>query len=215
MLFHRIIIRRIYLPAAIFLLFGCAVNYHGHSGNAASNDARVLEIRVCESMLDFTRKTAEQKNNFIDFKANKDFYGDETNFKKIYGIVADLTFEGILLVASFRDRYSDDCLLRIGSYYIGEAPGPYLVNLIIKRDKEILPALKKAKTEPADCDSYFYKCRYLDYYDDIIKIVNEQVEPNLTTDDIGDPFSYIPKERIEERFGIFLDKLNATRLLEK
>ncbi|MCK5236699.1 MAG: hypothetical protein KAR06_06905 [Deltaproteobacteria bacterium] len=179
------------------------------------NANRDIEVRACESVLDLFKKTAEIEDNFADFDANINFYGDRDNFKYIYSTLGNLDFDGLLLVTSFRSNYSDQCLLRIGTYYIGSAPGAYLSDLIVKRDKDILPLLRRAQKEGLECDARVYKCRGDNYSSKLIARIEAQDEPNLVTDNAGDPFEYIPQDKLENALKEFLLKLDATHILEK
>ena len=181
----------------ILVLTSCTINSHASSASAISREPSSTEIKACQLVVDFVKKTSVHN---VDVRNN--------------GKVGNLKFEAFLIIASFRDNFSDDCLLKMRSFYTGSAPGAYLDDLIIKRDKEILPSLEKASKEKSICDPEIYKCHPGTYYD-LIERIEKQRVPNLITDNVGDPFQYIPRENIEQRIEAFGDELKRIKQLER
>ncbi len=144
-------------------------------------------------------------------------YMKELTDKRIEPTLLDdsfLNMEGVLILASFRDDYSDTYLVKLRYFYIGAALAGYLSDIIVKRDKKILPALHalKEKISVSICNPEFYSClNHVSRAERLISRINEQDTPNLTTDNVGDPFSYIPKEEIKARFDLFKSKVESKR----
>lgn len=156
-----------------------------------------IEAEACRQVLNFVKKTSERD---FDRRSN--------------GEIGNLAFEGVLIVASFRDNFSDECLLKIDGFYIGSAPGAYLHDLIAKRDKEILPVIERAKNLRPECNAETHRCSSgrLEWLSERIK---NQERPNLTIDNAGDPFQYIPKENVEQRLEKFNSEVKKILLLKE
>lgn len=128
----------------------------------------------------------------------------EKNVDPVLRNNTELIMEGILIVASYRDAQSDQYLVKFLGYYIGSEAGAYLSDLIIKRNKQIFPALYKLKDKQAFCNSEQYQCGNYRYKaEELMSRISNQNYPDLKTDFNGEPFSYISKEELKQRFDNF------------
>ena len=108
--------------------------------------------------------------------------------------------EGLHIVASLQNIESDSYLVEYNNYYLGSATGAYLHDLIRKRDKKILPILKAKLGKPSTCISTINNCAPRYRLTGLIEEIENQKMPDLSTDVIGEPFSYIPYEQIEQKY---------------
>ncbi len=79
----------------------------------------------------------------------------------------------IILLASIDSNHSNQLLVQLADYYLGDSINEVLSEAITTKKMEILHILEQARIQPSTCDNQKYSCKSkqttINYYIDLIK----------------------------------------------